>query len=364
VVKEISKLKLAITSSCTLRCTHCHIDKNSSKVLDLNKAIKAIDFFLSNAGEFKRLEIYGGEPFLEFEKIKSIIEKTEKLAQKKEKKLTIHIATNGTLINNDILTWIKKRNIYIAVSFSGTKESHNFNRIFKNGKGSWEIVLKNIKKLIEKIGNERIVILYCVHPSFLKNMLDDFKYIISLGIKIIDIECVHGTTWRKNDYIIFQKNIQEINKIIINLLYKGKFIFHEAFINYIINNNNKDTICPFYSDLEVYPDGNLGIMPYAFTDYEKTKNKIKVGEIKEKVIIKRKYLLCKPSEKCNICLQNYYDKFSFLKDGAIAYHNIREREIKLFFKELLKKSKDDKFIMRYIKNLVKLASKFYNSKPI
>jgi len=359
VVKEITKLKLAITSSCTLRCTHCHIDKNSSKTLDLNKAKKIIEFFLSTDGYFKRLEIYGGEPFLEFEKVKSIIDIAKKIRCKRKKKLTLHIATNGTLINEEIISYLKKNNIYIAVSFSGSRESHNFNRIFKSGKGSWEVVTKNIKELIENIGSERIVVLYCVAPNFIKNMVRDFNYIISLGVKIIDIECVHAAIWKERDYISFRKQIRKINNLILGLSRKRMFVFHEAFINYIINKDNRSSICPFYSDLEVYPDGNLGIMPYAFTNYEKTKNIIKVGEIKEKVKINKKYLKCVPSENCIECLSDYYDRYDFLRDGSYAYHNIREKEIEIFFKRIIKNSAENEHLREYIKELVSVSNKFY-----
>ena len=360
MIKEISKLKLALTSSCTLRCTHCHIDKDISQNLSLNKSIKAINFFLSTDGLYKRLEIYGGEPFIEFKKIKLICKEAKKIAFNNKKNLTIHIATNATIINEKIISWIKENNINIAVSFSGSKESHNFNRVFKDGRGSWEVVLRNIKRLIKEIGNEKIVILYCVDPGFIKNMIKDFNYITSLGIKIIDIECVHGKHWTKKDYAFFQKNIREINQIILQYAYKkNKFIFHEAFINYIINKNNNIS-CPFYSDLEIYPDGKIGIMPYAFTEYKKTKNKIKVGEIKNKVKIYKKYLKCRPSNKCIKCIDNYYGKFSYLKEGSIAYHTIRENEIKKFFKEIIKKSIKNNRLKSYLRELVILANKFYN----
>lgn len=357
--KEIQKLKIALTSTCTLRCTHCNIEKGSFLTIDINKAKKAISFFLKVPGKYKRLELYGGEPFLQFEKLKEIVLYTTSLSSTENKNLGIHIATNGTIINKEILSWLKQNPIIIAVSFNGSLKSHNKVRKYPNGKGSYFRVLNNIKKLLDTLGEDRVVIIYCVDPVFVSDMVKDLLHIINLGVKIIDIECSHGVGWKKKDYDVFIDNLTKINYIIEKEIHKKNYIFHEKFIEIIREENSQKINCPFYLDLEVYPDGNLGFYPYAFIkNYDKLKSKIKVGNIKDEVKIRNKYIFCYPNNCYEVCVKEYY-RLKNLHDGTIAYKE-RERIITSFFFYLYKK-KNKREILPYFKKLVRIFNIFYPS---
>ncbi len=353
MISEIQKLKIALTSNCTLNCTHCNIDKNSNLNISYQNATKAIDLILNSNGKFKRLELYGGEPFLRFNLLKKIVEYAQKIAHKNKKNLSIHIATNGTVINEDILNWLKKTNVFIAVSFSGTKESHNLNRRFKNGSGSYEIVWSNIEKIFNSIGKKRFVCIYCVHPDFASRAFNDFKEIISTGIRIIDIECVHGAGWKDKNYNEFEKQFHLINEYILKLSKRNINIFHEAFIEYIRTKDLNTPACPGYMDMEVYPDGEIGFYPYAFIDYEKSKRIISIGNISKG--IQKRYIKCKYlSPICKSCVANYY-KIEGLSDGSIAYE-IRNSMIKKLFKKIIK---NPKLYKKYITELIELTKFFY-----
>ena len=71
--KEVLKFKIAVTSGCCLRCTHCFIDKSRTETIPFKDALALVYAFLTSPGEVKTLEIYGGEPLMEFELVKKII---------------------------------------------------------------------------------------------------------------------------------------------------------------------------------------------------------------------------------------------------------------------------------------------------
>ena len=148
---KIAKVTLQVTQNCNFRCGYCTYSGNynnrshSNQVMSVNIAHKAIDFLFKHSFESKQINIgfYGGEPLLEFDLIKNCVEYAEK--QSTGKSLSFSLTTNGSLINYQIIEYLKKHDIAISISIDGPKEIHNKNRKFINGCGSFEKVHENIR---------------------------------------------------------------------------------------------------------------------------------------------------------------------------------------------------------------------------
>ncbi len=351
-MKEIKKLKIALTSSCTLRCNHCKINKNSNLDIDLKKSIAGVDFLLSSPGAYKRLELYGGEPFLRFSLLKEISSYARKKAKEKRKKLSLSIATNATLLDREKILWIKEIGANISISFSGSEESHNYNRKFASGIGSHLIVSKNLKKLFKKVNKEYLVCLYCIDGAFANKMRDDFNLILKSGFRIVNVECVSGRGWSQENYSDFEYGFLWILEKIREGIERGDFVFLESFIEMISDKKSWDYSCPAYRDLEMYPDGNYGFYPYAFVDYEKVKKKISIGNWKNG--LNKHYSSCFPNcLECSTCCQKYYT-LPGLSDGSYAYE-LRSHMMKKFFFNLLRRRNERK-INKYLNDLKKIRT--------
>lgn len=356
MIDEIRKLKIALTSECSLRCSHCNIDKSSKLVLSKEMAFRAVDLLLTSKGKYKRLELYGGEPFLRFKLLRDVVDYAFKKALLYKKEISVNISTNATIITEEILNWLKKKSVIIAVSFSGNPFSHNFNRRFENSMGSYEVVVRNFSNILNTVGPERVVVTYCIDPGFVKNAFLDFRKIISLGVEIVNIECVHGVRWEEKDYLLLRKNLERISSYIIELAKKGRFIFAESFIEFFKNRGVSIPDCPGYIDMEVYPDGGIGFYPYAFIDYEREKDNIAIGDLKNGIY--PRYRDCRYGGRlCRDCRFEYY-RIEGLDDGSYAYHHIRERVIRSLFRRLLQLRKDG-YIKRYFIELKKRMDIFY-----
>jgi len=350
MIGEIKKIKVALTSDCTLRCNHCRIDKNSGLNIGFRQAKKAVDLLLSSKGAYKRLELYGGEPFLRFNLLKKISRYALGKSKRSNKKISISVATNATALDPEKISWIKRNKINISVSFSGTRESHDYNRIFERGKGSYNLVRKNIKSLMEAVPPEYLVCLYCVDGAFAKNIKKDFKAIVEAGFKIVNIECVSGRGWNRKNYQEFKEGLSFVFGYIMKNAESGGFICLEPFMEMLKDRRAWDFNCPKYRDLEMYPDGNYGFYPYAFMDYKKNKEAVSIGNFQDG--LDEKYLNCSPfSPRCENCISEYY-RLPGLADGSAAYE-YRSREMKKFFFDFLK-DRSQKKTMEYIVNLDKI----------
>ncbi|MFX0142212.1 MAG: 4Fe-4S cluster-binding domain-containing protein, partial [Candidatus Hodarchaeota archaeon] len=79
---EVGQLVLNISERCNMRCEYCAYSgsyyynrKHSSKMMNFNTAKKVLDFYYKTNKKEKKMVIgfYGGEPLLNFQLIKRII---------------------------------------------------------------------------------------------------------------------------------------------------------------------------------------------------------------------------------------------------------------------------------------------------
>ena len=97
-----------VTQNCNLNCTYCYEHNKTKNSFDVNLAKEIILRELSIKDNYTEIcfDFFGGEPFLEFDKIKEIVEFFKD--RKFDKKVYFFAGTNGTLINKDIQKYTDK----------------------------------------------------------------------------------------------------------------------------------------------------------------------------------------------------------------------------------------------------------------
>lgn len=122
---------ICVTHNCNLNCIYCYQKHDTNNRMTLDTAKKCIDWIFNNIPEdMSGVEVgfIGGEPMLEFELIKSIIEYTKSKNIKEE--YIFYATTNGTILTEEMKEWlIKHKEIFVlGLSLDGLPETHNKNR--------------------------------------------------------------------------------------------------------------------------------------------------------------------------------------------------------------------------------------------
>lgn len=164
-ISNLSHICLEMTQSCNLRCTYCiysgsHKDfrVHGQKNMSFKVAKKSLDYFFSLINSPKRtkkfgnvfIAFWGGEPVLNFELIKKCVKYVKNIITNEgpiKDKIFFNITTNGLLLKEEIVRFLEENNFLIALSLDGPPEEHDKNRITKSGKGSFEIIWNNIRRL-------------------------------------------------------------------------------------------------------------------------------------------------------------------------------------------------------------------------
>lgn len=145
---RIGYLRISLTENCNLACKYCFVNKIMDEKNNMSQELFSdimTWFIKQNAGKKPLVQYFGGEPLLKFDLIKL---GNEMLIEAKKKGIIEEygqeIVTNGTLLSNDMASYLAENDFYISFSLDGTKEFNDKNRIFHDGRGSFNDVINGI----------------------------------------------------------------------------------------------------------------------------------------------------------------------------------------------------------------------------
>ncbi|MDN5317139.1 MAG: uncharacterized protein PWR08_1264 [Thermoanaerobacterium sp.] len=267
---SVKALCLHVSHDCNLRCEYCFASKGDyntgRKLMSEEVAFKAVDYLVKNSTGRRNIEIdfFGGEPLLNFDVVKAIVNYGRSLEDKFNKKFYFTITTNGTLLDDEKIKFLNENMDNVVISIDGRKEIHDEIRHYASGNGSYDKIVPLAKKLVEERNGKS----YFIRGTFTNKNKDfsrDVFHLADLGFKEISVEPVVGT----GDEIYFDEtDLQEIldeyenlAKLYVERLKSGKpFRFYHFNLN-LYNGPcllKRITACGAgYEYLAVSPEGDI-----------------------------------------------------------------------------------------------------------
>ncbi|ABX43038.1 Cys-rich peptide radical SAM maturase CcpM [Lachnoclostridium phytofermentans] len=151
--KKIQNVIIQVTQGCNLRCAYCAYSgryqnrTHSPKRMSFETAKRAIDMALSHSEDtqFIIFSFYGGEPLLELPLIKRCVKYIKQQAPNRD--IIFSMTTNGTLLTPDVYGYLSDNGFNIVISLDGPKQIHDMSRKYPDGRGSYDIIMENIKAI-------------------------------------------------------------------------------------------------------------------------------------------------------------------------------------------------------------------------
>jgi len=140
---------LHVTNNCNLSCSYCYICKDSGQMSDvvanayLNKLEATVEKY--NLGSVS-IRFAGGEPTLRKSLVYSLVQEIHARFDQKGVKINLTLITNGVLLNNEWIDFMKKYDMRLCISLDGVEGWHDKIRFLKNGKGTFQLVWQNIQQ--------------------------------------------------------------------------------------------------------------------------------------------------------------------------------------------------------------------------
>ena len=140
-----------VTTDCNMCCVYCQANNGATcSSLYMNKEIarKSVDVALQSPARYLNFEFQGGEPLLNFETVKFIVDYTE--VHKEKHEIKYNLVSNLTLITDEMLDFFQEHNFGISTSIDGPEMIHNANRPFQDGTGTFDKVVDSVRRTRER----------------------------------------------------------------------------------------------------------------------------------------------------------------------------------------------------------------------
>lgn len=206
----VKALCLHIAHDCNLACRYCFAEEGEyhghRELMTYETGKQALDFLIANSGSRRNLEVdfFGGEPTMNWQVVKDLVAYGRSQEEAHNKKFRFTLTTNGVLLNDEIMEFANKECANVVMSVDGRKEVHDFMRPFRNGKGSYDLIMPKFKKFADSRNQTN----YYVRGTFTHYNLDFAKDVLSLadmGFKQISIEPVVAPP--EADYAIREEDV-------------------------------------------------------------------------------------------------------------------------------------------------------------
>lgn len=138
-----------VTKNCNFNCIYCqagNLNKRNNYMMSKGVAKKAVDIALDSPSKYLSFEFQGGEPLMNYETIKYIVEYSKEV--KKDKVIEYNLVSNLTLLTDEMIDFFTENKVTICTSIDGPKELQNLNRPYLEG-NSYETTISKIQKLKE-----------------------------------------------------------------------------------------------------------------------------------------------------------------------------------------------------------------------
>lgn len=191
------RIFIFVTTDCNLRCRYCYEHNKGIGTADIEK-IKAALVWEFGLSEYRSIQLsfLGGEPFIEFNKIKDISEWV--WTNFPNRQVKVDVSTNGTILTDDMRKWLKENEgrFVISISIDGRKKDHN-----KSRGNSFDLIdlpfftsLKGVKAKMT------------ISPDSVSRMMENYLYVKSLGFDT-SLSLAQEVEWNNEQLNIYQQEL-------------------------------------------------------------------------------------------------------------------------------------------------------------
>jgi uncharacterized protein len=139
------------TLQCNMKCSYCFEKIKTEPKMSKRVQERLVEYVhdrLKGGSKSVELEWFGGEPLLCFDIIKDLSRKVIDLCKRYRAQYSASMVTNGTLLTRERAVELKKLKVAtIQVTLDGPPEIHDKRRPYLSGKGTFDVILKNVENV-------------------------------------------------------------------------------------------------------------------------------------------------------------------------------------------------------------------------
>lgn len=146
--------QVVLNLDCNLACTYCYEGGMKGRNYMSPETADSLAGFVETGyvekGNEIELSFYGGEPLMGLDLILSLSERMQRATAAKGTKYSFNMVTNGTLLTSAVVEKLLPLGFTGAkITLDGPRENHDRFRPFVSGKGSFDLIVANLKEVCD-----------------------------------------------------------------------------------------------------------------------------------------------------------------------------------------------------------------------
>ncbi|WP_458449540.1 radical SAM protein [Fibrobacter sp.] len=238
-------LVLSLTERCNLRCTYCYykVSHEARSLVMSNDIMEAairlaFERTISLNQRFLNITFFGGEPLLCMDSIRRGVELAKGLVHERfgeevllgpstsnttspKFRLRFAVNTNATLLNEDIIEYLKREKFRIYLSLDGPESHHNICRRQVGGAGSFKLIEPHIP-VLTKLDT---VVLSVVTRDNMRSLSDAVRWIQAQGFRNMTAAVDFDGKWTGEEFDVLAAEYEKLAEFWLELKRK-KVLFY------------------------------------------------------------------------------------------------------------------------------------------
>lgn len=230
-------LVLSLTERCNLRCTYCYykVSHEARSLVMSNDIMEAairlaFERTLSLNQRFLNITFFGGEPLLCMDSIRRGVELAKGLVHEQfgedvllgpptsnttspKFRLRFAVNTNATLLNEDIIEYLKREKFRIYLSLDGPEAHHNICRKQVGGEGSFKLIEPHIP-VLTKLDT---VVLSVVTRDNMRSLSDAARWIQAQGFRNMTAAVDFDGKWTGEEFDVLAAEYEKLAEFWLEL---------------------------------------------------------------------------------------------------------------------------------------------------
>ncbi len=184
-------LTLHLSTVCQLRCRYCYSQPAARPLhMSVETALRAVEMAFESGEERCGFVFFGGEPLLRKEVIRAVVERAGRPGAPFS---TFKMVTNGLGLDAAFLDYATRARIMVALSIDGGRAAHDRNRVFPDGRGSFEQVDRAAAMLLER--QPYAPALMVVGPDTVESYSASVRALVERGFRYVVVSLDHTANW-------------------------------------------------------------------------------------------------------------------------------------------------------------------------
>lgn len=161
-----------VTLRCDHTCNYCQVSRvtadRSAYDMSRETAQRAVSLMLRSPAPVLKVEFQGGEPLLNFEMIRRVVETVEERCAADGRQVDFVVATNLSILTDEMIRYLRDHRIQVSTSLDGPAFVHDAHRMRRGGE-SHATTIRNIARVREALGHDAVAALMTTSPLSLEH---------------------------------------------------------------------------------------------------------------------------------------------------------------------------------------------------